>query len=229
MPNQLYNRYKVLSAKLGKDDKLIPYKKNEHLWKQLQTELDNLNINPDHFLEFTLNYMINLYSNNFFSRDRNQFKSISKYLANIKSGNEAIEGQSEELTQQYTSLYLLTSLCYNTLLLKDEDIEPKKYSNSLYDLMLAYSPIIIAYKILNKELNLDIVGVKDNTYYDFIKQGYFDKFFSYYEELREMPKEEILQIYKKAYRRLDNISDQIITIDNNVYLMGTIGTGDFNI
>jgi len=225
---ELYKRYKIVAAKLNKDSPLIPYNKYSTKWQQLKNELEGLNINPDAFFEFTLNYMTNVYANNFFSYDNgDQFKIINRYLKYIESGNEAIKDQSKDLIGQYTSLYLLTSLTYNMLLLRTEEIDTEAYSNSLYDLMLAYSPIIIAYKVTHNELKLDLTEGRDAVYYDFIKQGYFDKFYKTYEQLQDVSDERLLELYKDSYKKLETIGDQIITIDSNIFLMGTIGTGDF--
>jgi len=225
---ELYKRYKITAAKLNKDSPLIPYNKYSDKWKQLKDKLEESNINPETFFEFTLNYMTNIYANNFFSYDSgNQFKIITRYLKYIQSGNEASENQSRDLIGQYTSLYLLTSLTYNMLLLRTEDIDPEAYSNSLYDLMLAYSPIIIAYKITHNELELDLTEGRDKVYYEFIQQGYFDRFYETYEQLKDISDERLLELYKDSYKKLEAVGDQIITIDSNVFLMGTIGTGDF--
>lgn len=224
----LYKKYEIIAAKLGKNKRPIPYTTYIDLWTELHNELERLNIDAFQFLEFTLNYMTNIYPNSFFMRSGTQFKSIIRYLKQIQSGEEAVKDQSKDLIQQYTSLYLLTSLAYNTLLLYDSDtLDTETYSNSLYELMLAYSPIIIAYKITHNELFLEIEGGKDKTYHDFILQGYFNKFFDYYENLRQLPKEQVLEIYKDAYNKLDNLNNQITSIESSVYLMGTIGTGDF--
>jgi len=225
---ELYKRYKITAAKLNKDSPLIPYNKYSDKWKQLKDKLEESNINPETFFEFTLNYMTNIYANNFFSYDSgNQFKIITRYLKYIQSGNEASENQSRDLIGQYTSLYLLTSLTYNMLLLRTEDIDPEAYSNSLYDLMLAYSTIIIAYKITHNELELDLTEGRDKVYYEFIQQGYFDRFYETYEQLKDISDERLLELYKDSYKKLEAVGDQIITIDSNVFLMGTIGTGDF--
>ena len=225
---ELYKQYKVVAARLNKNSPLIPYNKYSAKWQQLRNELEALNIKPETFFEFTLNYMTNVYANNFFSYDSgDQFKIINRYLKYIESGNEAVEGQSKDLIGQYTSLYLLTSLTYNMLLLRTEEIDAEAYSNSLYDLMLAYSPIIIAYKITHNELELDLTEGRDVVYYDFIKQGYFDKFYKTYEQLQDISNERLLELYKDSYKKLEAVGDQIITIDSNVFLMGTIGTGDF--
>ena len=224
----LYKKYEVIAAKLGKNKRPIPYTNYAELWTELHNELERLNIDAFQFLDFTLNYMTNIYPNTFFMRSGTQFKSIVRYLKQIQSGDEATKDQSKDLIQQYTSLYLLTSLSYNTLLIYDlETLDIEAYSGSIYELMLAYSPIIIAYKITHNELTLEIGRGKDKTYYDFILQGYFDKFFEYYENLRKLPKEQILEIYKDAYNKLDNLNDQITSIESSIYLMGTIGTGDF--
>ncbi len=221
----LYSIYKTVSKKVKPDAKLVPYSGNSTLFQKLEVELNSLNIDPIDFFTFTLNYMVNIYSNTLFSHDGNQFRNITRYLANIRSGNELSEEQTQKLKDRYTSLYMLTCLLYNTLRLRQEELDFNSTSNSIYELMLEYSPIIIAYMIQKRLIKFAYMSKKDEMCYDIIKQGGFDTYFDYYEALLTMSDEELQAKYIETYTALNNTAEQVSSIDNNIGLMGTIGSG----
>jgi hypothetical protein len=66
---------------------------------------------------------------------------------------------------------------------------------------------------------------KDEMCYDIIEQGSFDTYFDYYEMLLTMSDEELQAKYIETYIALNNTAEQVSSIDNNIGLMGTIGSG----
>jgi len=122
-------------------------------------------------------------------------------------------------------MYTLTSILYNIIRLKEQEIDLESSAYSLYDLMIEYSPVIISYKLKNKELSLDIESERDKKYFKFIEDGYFDVFFSFYEKSLMLSDKELEDKYKLSYEKLTSLGDQVVTIESSIFLLGTTGTG----
>lgn len=222
MTNNAYIEY---SIRVSNTKNKISYNAYKEKWNLLRDELDELNINYSSFFEFVFNYSSYLYPNILFSRGKKYYKLIEKYLAYINSGNKISEEANEQALAGYTYMYALTSILYNIIRLREQELDLESSAYSLYDLMIEYSPVIIAYKLKNKELSLNIESERDKKYFKFIEDGYFDVFFSFYEKALMLSDEELKDKYKLSYEKLTSLGDQVVTIESSIFLLGTTGTG----
>jgi len=222
MTNNAYIEYTIKAAKTKNK---ISYNAYKEKWNLLRDELDKLSINYNSFFEFVFNYSSYLYPNVLFAKGKEYYKLIEKYLAYINSGNKISEEANEQALAGYTYMYTLTSILYNIIRLKEQEIDLESSAYSLYDLMIEYSPVIISYKLKNKELSLDIESERDKKYFKFIEDGYFDVFFSFYEKSLMLSDKELEDKYKLSYEKLTSLGDQVVTIESSIFLLGTTGTG----
>ncbi|MFA5759392.1 MAG: hypothetical protein WC942_08585 [Clostridia bacterium] len=222
MTNNAYIEYTIKAAKTKNK---ISYNAYKEKWNLLRDELDELSINYNSFFEFVFNYSSYLYPNVLFAKGKEYYKLIEKYLAYINSGNKISEEANEQALAGYTYMYTLTSILYNIIRLKEQEIDLESSAYSLYDLMIEYSPVIISYKLKNKELSLDIESERDKKYFKFIEDGYFDVFFSFYEKSLMLSDKELEDKYKLSYEKLTSLGDQVVTIESSIFLLGTTGTG----
>ncbi len=125
-------------------------------------------------------------------------------------------GRIEYLTGLFVSI---------AILLMSYELFRSSIKKIIHPESIEYSPIIIAYIIQKRLIKFAYMSKKDEMCYDIIKQGGFDTYFDYYETLLTMSDEELQAKYIETYTALNNTAEQVSSIDNNIGLMGTIGSG----
>lgn len=222
-----YKRYSSKDVLLGR----ASYKANKEQWEDLARALNENSITAEEYISFLFSTIPRPFLNVVFKKVNGEYKYIRKYLQFVKSGKQSStipKETKEQLLKEIESMRVNVTIEYTEMqfrILGKPKIED--YAGSIYSMMFEYSPAYLSYLTKNGYFEGYEPDGLDWNYFNLLTSPYFERYFSFIEDIQELTNEELASKYKKDYQAYMHKREVLgeYVLEPSIELLGSTGDG----